>query len=136
MFAGTHDHTLHLLIIIIRTFMPIRYRMTAEWFTLQVAKFYTCSINNSKESESLVVSLYVVFVHGTYHFLPHFVEFFQHFSFSSASTIRVRPTSPNRISPLAPRTTSQWAIIEDSGLWSNDKSGNNNDQQECRLHFF
>ena len=137
MFAGTHDHTLHLLIIIIRTFMPIRYRMTAEWFTLQVAKFYTCSINNSQESESLVVSLYVVFVHGTYHFLPHFVEFLQHFSFSSDSTIRVRPTSPNRISPLAPRTTSQWAIIEDSGLWGNDKNGNNNNnKQECRLHFF
>ena len=76
MFTGTHDHTLHLLIIIIRTFMPIRYRMTAEWFTLQVAKFYTCSINNSKESESLVVSLYVVFVHGTYHFLPISLNFF------------------------------------------------------------
>ena len=136
MFTSTYNHTPHLLITSFSTFRPLRITMNTEWFTLQVAKTYTCSISNSKESHSLVVFLYVVFFHGTYHFSPHVVEFFQHFSFPTDSTIRVRPTSPNRISPLAPRTTSQWAIIEDSGFWGNDKSGNNNDQQECRLHFF
>ena len=136
MFTSTNDHTPHLLITTFSTFRPLRLTMNTDWFTLQVAKIYTCSLNNSEESETLVVCLYVVFFHGTYHFSPYFVECFQHFSFSTDSTVRVRPTSSNRIPPLALRTTSQWAIIEDSGLWSNDKSGNNNDQQECRLHFF
>ena len=60
MFTGTHDHTLHLLIIIIRTFMPIRYRMNTEWFTLQVAKFYIRAALTNRKKVNQWLSLFML----------------------------------------------------------------------------